>query len=186
VFLADGPAFGVWVAQLPLLKRGLRLSDLAFAAALAGLVGGAFAAMPLAGVTATRLGSRRLTRIASVAAALALAVPVWAPTLPRLVAATAALGLARGMTEVPMNAQATLLEAQHGQARMSSFHGCFSLGGFLGACIGSALLGCGVPVAVSLTGMGLLLALTTLAATKHLLHDVPGNVPEDAPENVPG
>ncbi len=174
VFLADGLAFGVWVTQLPLLKRGLGLSDLAVAAALAGLVGGAFVAMPLAGAVATRLGSRRLTRVAAVAASLALALPGWAPSLPLLVAAAAALGLARGMTEVPMNAQASLLEVRDGRARMSSFHGCFSLGGFLGACIGSALLSCGVPTAASLTGVGVLLALACLAATGRLLHDEPG------------
>ena len=46
VFLADGLAFGTCVVQLPLLKHGLGLSDLALAAALAGLVGGAFVAMP--------------------------------------------------------------------------------------------------------------------------------------------
>lgn len=171
VFLVDGLAFGVWVTQLPSLKRGLGLSDLAFAVALAGLVGGAFVAMPVAGALAMRFGSRRLTRTASVGAALALALPGWAPTLPLLVAATAVFGLVRGMTEVPMNTQASLLEARDGRARMSSFHGCFSLGGFGGACIGSALLGLGVPTAVSLTGVGVLLSLAALAATRHLLQD---------------
>jgi len=174
VFLADGLAFGVWVTQLPSLKRGLGLSDLAFAVALAGLVGGAFVAMPVAGALAMRFGSRRLTRTASVGAALALALPGWAPTLPLLVAATAVFGLVRGMTEVPMNTQASLLEARDGRARMSSFHGCFSLGGFGGACIGSALLGLGVPAAVSLTGVGVLLSLAALFATRHLLQDGPG------------
>ncbi len=173
VFLADGLAFGVWVTQLPSLKRGLGLSDLAFAVALAGLVGGAFVAMPVAGALAMRFGSRRLTRTASVVAALALALPGWAPTLPLLVAATAAFGLVRGMTEVPMNTQASLLEARDGRARMSSFHGCFSLGGFGGACLGAALLGFGVPTAVSLTGVGVLLALAALFATRRLLQDDP-------------
>lgn len=179
VFLLDGLTFGLWVAHLPLIKGGLRLSDLGFASALAGMVGGAFLAQPLAGALATRIGSRRVTRVASVAACLALGVPAFAPSLTLLVAATALLGVTRGATEVPMNAQATLLEARDAQPRMSSFHGCFSLGGFLGAGAAALLLRLGFGAHVTLAAAGLVCAVISVVVSRSLLRDAPAATSAD-------
>lgn len=180
IFLVDGVTWGVWVAHLPLLKGALHLSDLAFSYALAGIVVGAFVAQPLAGALATRVGTRRVTRPASAVACLALGVPAFAPALPALVAATALLGFTRGATEVPMNGQATLVEARDGVPRMSAFHGCFSLGGFLGAGLAALLLRAGLGARVTLPAAGLAAALVSVVASRALLHDAP------APRNVPG
>ena len=174
IFLLDGVTWGIWVAHLPLIKRGLHLSDLAFAYALAGIVGGAFVAQPLAGALATRIGTRRITRVASVVACLALALPAFAPTLARLVVTTALLGFTRGATEVPMNAQATLLEARDDRPRMSSFHGCFSLGGFLGAGTAAILLRLGLAARVTLPVTAVVTALISFGVSRWLLRDARG------------
>lgn len=185
IFLLDGLTFGVWVAHLPLVKRGLALSDLEFSAALAGMVGGAFVAQPLSGMLATRYGSRRITRIAAVLSGLALAVPAYAPSLPLLVAATALLGLMRGSTEVPMNAQATLLEARHARPRMSSFHAAFSLGGTLGAGVAALLLRLGSGVRFTLPLVGVVAAVAAAIVGRALLHEEPRTfAPSDQPATV--
>ncbi|GJG87275.1 MFS transporter [Gemmatimonadetes bacterium T265] len=173
IFLLDGLTFGLWVAHLPLIKGGLHLTDLAFASALAGMVGGAFVAQPLAGALATRAGSRRVTRVASVVACLALGVPAFAPSLPLLIASTALLGFTRGATEVPMNAQATLLEARDARPRMSSFHGCFSLGGFLGSALAALLLRHGDTPRVTLPAAGVACAVISAVVSRSLLRETP-------------
>jgi MFS family permease len=172
-FLLDGLAFGVWVAHLPLLKRALALSDVAFAGALAGVVAGAFVAQPLSGVLATRIGTRPVTRVASVLAGLVLALPAFAPSLSALVVACAFFGITRGATEVPMNAQAAMLEARHARPRMSSFHACFSLGGTLGAALAALLLRAGLEARTSLTFVGVGCAVVAAVAGRYLLHDGP-------------
>lgn len=177
IFLLDGTTWGIWVAHLPLIKGGLHLSDLAFSSALAGMVGGAFVAQPLAGALATRIGSRPVTRAASVLACLALGVPAFAPTLPALVAAAALLGLTRGATEVPMNAQATLLEARDARPRMSAFHGCFSLGGFIGSGAAALLLRAGLGARLTLPLVGLAAAIVSVTVSRWLLRDAPGVAP---------
>ena len=182
VFLLDGLTFGLWVAYLPLVKGGLHLSDLAFASALAGMVGGAFVAQPLAGALATRVGTRRVTRLASAAACLALGTPAFAPTLALLVAATALLGFTRGATEVPMNAQATLLEARDARPRMSSFHGCFSLGGFLGSGLAAVLLRLGFGTRATLPLAGLACAAVSVLVSRSLLRDAPAAAPTTTAE----
>ena len=173
IFLLDGLTWGLWVAHLPLLKGTLHLSDLAFATALAGMVGGAFVAQPLAGALATRIGSRRVTRVASVFACLALGVPAFAPSLAFLVAATALLGVVRGATEVPMNSQAALLETRDARPRMSSFHGCFSLGGFLGSGLAALLLRLGLGARVTLSATGIASAIISVLVSQFLLRDAP-------------
>jgi fucose permease len=173
IFLLDGLAFGAWVAHLPLLKRGLALSDVAFAGVLAGVVAGAFVSQPLAGVLASRVGTRRVTRVAAVLAGPALALPAFAPSLATLVAAAALFGVTRGATEVPMNAQAALLEARHARPRMSSFHACFSLGGSLGAALAALLLRTGLESRTSLLIVGVGCALVAAVAGRHLLRDGP-------------
>ncbi|HEY0780045.1 MAG TPA: MFS transporter [Gemmatirosa sp.] len=181
IFLLDGLTFGIWVAHLPLIKRGLHLSDLAFATALAGVVCGAFVAQPLAGALSTRTGTRPITRVASVLGCLALALPPFAPTLATLVASTALFGFVRGGTEVPMNAQAALLEARDGRPRMSSFHGCFSLGGFLGAGIAALLLRAGLGARVTLPVTAVGAAALSFAVSRYLLRDAPATPAQRAP-----
>ena len=181
IFLLDGLTWGLWVAHLPLIKGALHLSDLRFATALAGMVGGAFVAQPLAGALATRIGSRRITRVASVIACLVLGVPAFAPSLAWLVAGTALLGVTRGATEVPMNAQATLLETRDARPRMSSFHGCFSLGGFLGSGLAAVLLRFGLGARVTLTGAGVACAVASALASQFLLPDGPSAAARAAP-----
>lgn len=173
VFLLDGVTWGLWVAHLPLIKGALRLSDLQFSYALAGIVLGAFVAQPLAGALATRVGTRRVTRPASALGSLALGVPALAPSLPLLVAACALLGLTRGATEVPMNGQATLVEARDGVPRMSAFHGCFSLGGFLGSGLAALLLRAGHDARATLLVAGVASAALSVFATRTLLRDAP-------------
>ncbi len=173
IFLLDGVTWGLWVAHLPLIKGALRLSDLAFSYALVGIVVGAFVAQPLAGALATRVGTRRVMRPASVAGCLALGVPALAPTLPLLVGAGVLLGFTRGATEVPMNGHATLVEARDGVPRMSSFHGCFSLGGFLGAGLAALLLRAGLGARATLPAAGLASAVVAALASRSLLRDAP-------------
>jgi MFS family permease len=173
IFLLDGVTWGLWVAHLPLIKAGLRLSDLTFSYALAGIVLGAFVAQPLAGALATRVGTRRVTRPASAAACLALGIPAFAPSLPLLVAATALLGLVRGATEVPMNGQATLVEARDRVPRMSAFHGCFSLGGFLGSGLAALTLRAGLGARATLPAAGIVAAVASVLASQALLRDAP-------------
>ncbi|HEX7941993.1 MAG TPA: MFS transporter, partial [Gemmatimonadaceae bacterium] len=146
-------------------------------------VAGAFVAQPMSGVLATRIGTRPVTRVASVLAGLVLALPAFASSLPALVAACALFGITRGATEVPMNAQASMLEARHARPRMSSFHACFSLGGTLGAALAALLLRAGLEARTSLTLVGVGCALVAAVAGRYLLHDGPA-ASEDAPHST--
>ncbi|NRR32143.1 MFS transporter [Oxalobacteraceae bacterium] len=146
VFFANGLGIGAWASAIPPLKQGLALTDGQLSMALLAMAAGAVCCMPLCGRLVPRLGGTgAATRLAAIAFALMLCLPMWASSLPLLIASTLLLGAANGVLDVAMNAHASAVERRWGEAIMSSFHAAFSLGGLVGTGVGAALLYLGLP-----------------------------------------
>lgn len=143
IFLALGISIGAWAAALPGLKFTLDLSDRDLSLALLAVSVGSVVATLAAGALAPRIGTGRSTTGASLALALAMALPAFAGSLWTLVALSLVFGLANGFLDVSMNGHASEVERRWGNAIMSSFHGAFSLGGLTGAVLGGAIAGAG-------------------------------------------
>jgi fucose permease len=62
-----------------------------------------------------------------------------AGTLPSVLIAVLAFGVAGGMLAVGLNAQGVQVEQAYGRPLMASFHACFSVGGLAGALLGGLL-----------------------------------------------
>lgn len=151
VFLVLGLCIGAWAAALPGIKLDLALEDRQISLALLGFAAGSILSTVVLGAVASRLGTRRATRIGTVAMAATLLLPAFAASLAQLVAAATAMGVAMGLLDVSMNGHAGALEERWGSSLMSSFHGAFSLGGLLGAALGGALAGAGLDASGQLT-----------------------------------
>lgn len=136
LFLLNGAILGSWAPQIPLLlpRHGISETDLGLL--ILGMGVGSMAAMCLSGWLAARYGSRALVRATAVLCALALPAAVFAPTLPLLALAMVALGVSVAMMDVATNANAVELEQATGRAILSSTHGFWSVGGFLGGALG--------------------------------------------------
>jgi len=171
IFFADGCTFGIWAAHIPQIQQTLGLQAGGLAIALFGLVGGAMIAMPTAGAIVARIGSSRLTNFGAIVSLAALAAPGAATSLFWLVAGTFIFGLTRGLLEVAMNANAIALQRDIGRPILSSFHGCFSLGGFAGAGIGALELALGGTTFEHLAAVGLGLALVAAVAGRSVYED---------------
>ncbi|PHV06524.1 hypothetical protein CSQ96_14240 [Janthinobacterium sp. BJB412] len=166
VFFANGLGIGAWATAIPPLKQALALSDASLSLALLALAAGAVCCMPLSGRLVPRVGgTAAATRLAGLAFAVLLPLPLWVDSLPLLMLATLLLGGANGLLDVAMNAHASTVERRWGAAIMSSFHAAFSLGGLAGTGIGAALLYFDTPTAWLLLPTALLaLALVLTAA----------------------
>lgn len=174
-FLVHGTIAGSWATRIPSVKQSLDLSEGALGIALSGAAAGALLAMPLTGALVARLGSRSTTRATLALLCVALVLPVLAPNLPALLFALLLYGAAGGAMDVAMNAQGVAVEAHMGRPVLSSFHGLWSLGGFLGATAGGALVGADVTPAVHLGGVGASLATVGLVGTRSLRVDHEGD-----------
>jgi predicted MFS family arabinose efflux permease len=118
-----------------------------------------------------RAGSQRSTMIAGICVALLPIALGLAPSLPALMAALFAFGLAAGMLDVSMNSQAVLVERAVGRPLMTSFHACYSFGGLLGALLGGLFATAGISPAVNFTIVGVPLAFAAALAGGWLVDD---------------
>ncbi len=138
-FVLLGLTEGVWIARIPGVKAGLHLTDGLLGASLLVGPAGLVAVMPLAGRLADQFGSARVSRPAAAAVAV-LPLFLWtAGTLPLVLIAVLAFGVAGGMLAVSLNAQGVQVEQAYGRPLMASFHACFSVGGLAGALLGGLL-----------------------------------------------
>lgn len=178
VFFANGLGIGAWATAIPPLKQALALSDASLSLALLALAAGAVCCMPLSGRLVPRVGgTAAATKLAGLAFAVLLPLPLWVGSLPLLMLATLLLGGANGLLDVAMNAHASTVERRWGVAIMSSFHAAFSLGGLAGTGIGAALLYFDTPTAWLLLPTALLALALVLTAAGRLDADADNTPP---------
>lgn len=156
MFLVNGALLGSWALQIPFLlpRHGITESVLGILILLMGL--GAMAAMVASGPLLGRFGSRAVLRGVAAACALALPAAALAPTLALCALAMAGLGATVALMDVAANAHAVELEERTGRALLSTSHGFWSVGGFLGGALGGATV-------ATLGGTGHVLAVAALS-----------------------
>lgn len=140
MFLANGFVMGAWAPQIPLLlpRHDITKSTLGLLILVLGL--GAVSAMLFAGRLIARHGTRTVLRAFALSIVPVLPAVVYSPSVAVLAVAMAALGALIGCMDVAMNANAVEVERRLGRAIMSSSHGFWSLGGFIGGAAGGWVL----------------------------------------------
>jgi MFS family permease len=170
-FAVLGLASGDWLARIPAIKHGLGLSDGRLGVALlAGSAGQVVVAM-LAGRLVHRAGSR----LPIVAGAFCVALlPITFGVVPDLATFMVCLfsfGLAGGLLDVAMNAQAVYVERDFGRPLMTSFHACYSFGALAGGLIGGLFAWLRIAPAVNFAVVAAPMACVALMAGRWLLPD---------------
>ncbi len=178
MFIANGFVMGSWAVQIPLLLPRHQITEAVLGVLILVFGIGAVSAMLFAGRLIARHGAQRMTRLFGLATAGTLALVVLSPNLWLLALALALMGGVLGCMDVAMNANAVDVERRLGRAIMSSSHGFWSFGGFLGGTLGGfvvqaigreghALAVSGVTLALVLAGLPWLLAGRAQAQTAH-------------------
>ncbi|MFC5586370.1 MFS transporter [Nitratireductor kimnyeongensis] len=139
-FFVNGFMVGSWAPQIPVVVSRFELSESALGLLILVFGCGAVAVMPLCGYLIGRFGSRIVLRIAAVVCALSFGGLVGATMIWQMVAALIFFGAFLGAMDISMNANAVAVERSLGRAVMSSSHGFWSLGGFVGAGAGGLLI----------------------------------------------
>lgn len=137
IFLINGFALASWISRIPAITDKLDLSNGEVGTVLMSLAVGAIIAFPFAGRLIDSRSSAVATQVAAVVLFAALPFAGLAPQMLVLMAALAVFGAANGAIDVSMNAQGVEVERFCGRPIMSSLHGFFSVGAFLGASAGA-------------------------------------------------
>jgi MFS family permease len=134
---------------------------------------GALIAMPFTGWLIMRNGSRRITIISVFVYCIVVPLVPLMPGLAGLVFIFFSMGLTAGMLDVSMNAQAVMVEQQHGKPIMTSFHALFSIGMVAGAGCGALFIKLNTTLFTHFSTVIGLSLLGAAWARYHLIHDKP-------------
>ncbi|WP_303635521.1 MFS transporter [Stenotrophomonas tuberculopleuritidis] len=164
-FFIPGFASAIWAVLVPFAKAKTGVDDGVLGLILLCLGAGSLTAMPVAGALAGRFGCRRVMIATAMIICASLPLLAIAANPWLLGACLFVFGAGMGAMDCVMNMQAVVVERESGRAMMSGFHAFFSIGGFVGAAVMTALLSAHVgPLAVCFAGsaaMALLAALAT-------------------------
>ncbi|EKF18982.1 MFS transporter [Nitratireductor pacificus] len=139
-FFVNGFMIGSWAPQIPLVASRFGLSETALGLLILVFGSGAVLAMPLCGYLIGRFGSRAILRITATVCVLSFAGLAFATQIWQIVAALVLFGGFLGAMDISMNSNAVAVERGLRRAVMSSSHGFWSLGGFVGAGVGGLLI----------------------------------------------
>lgn len=139
MFFVNGALLFNWAARIPQIQDHLELSEGALGLVLLGIAVGVLFALPLAGGLIARYSSRIVTIGAALSMIVAFPLLALAPSPILLWVALFIFGATTSSMDMGMNAQAVEIERRKGRPIMSSFHAAFSIGGFVGALMGSGL-----------------------------------------------
>ena len=140
VFASLNIMAGTWVLYIPHVKRKLGIDDGQLGIALFCFSFGALLMIPLASKITRLIGLGRTTLIGIVIFSLTFLLPLLAPTYVLLCVTLFFTGLMVSLTDIAMNALVSEIEKEDQVHFMSASHGFFSLGGVLGAGIGSLVI----------------------------------------------
>ncbi|MEZ7876399.1 MAG: MFS transporter [Polaribacter sp.] len=140
IFASLNFIIGTWVLYIPHVKEKLQLNDSEIGIALFCFALGILLFLPLVPFITKKVGLGRYSLIGVVLFATSFIFPLLAPTYILLCVSLFVAGIFVGSTDIAMNALVSNIEKKDSQNFMSAAHGFFSLGGAIGATLGSFLL----------------------------------------------
>ena len=140
VFSSLNFIIGTWVLYIPYVKAKLELNDSQLGLALFCLALGVLLFIPFVPFLSKKIGLGRYTLIGVLLFSMTFLLPLLAPSYLTLCASLFFAGIFLGTTDVAMNALVSEVERNNSCNIMSAAHGFFSLGGALGAMLGSLLM----------------------------------------------
>lgn len=139
-FFVAGFGIACWAPLVPFAKTRLGVDDGVLGLLLLSLGIGSVVAMLMTGVISARYGSKPIIIAGGLGLALVLPLLAVASSPATLAFALFAFGAALGSIDVAMNIHAVEVERDAGRPLMSGFHALFSIGGFAGSALMTALL----------------------------------------------
>ena len=159
---------GTWVAHIPWLQDHLGVSKATLGVCLLCMAAGALVSMPVTGHFLARLPSAPLTRWTTLVFCLMLPLPLLATSPYMLAAILFVFGASTGAMDVSMNAHGVAIQEELGRPVMSSFHGGWSVGGFVSAGLVAFAAAAGLDPRVESLVVGVALWLASLWITGRL------------------
>ena len=158
-YFGMGLCFATWASRIPAIKTALHLSEGELGSILFAVPVGQLIAMPFSGKLVTRYGSHKVLAFSLLfyvlgMISLGLATDGW-----QLAMGLFAYGLFGNFCNIAVNTQGVYTEGLFKKTLMGSFHGSWSLAGFVGALIGLIMLSFNISTVVHFSIMAVLIMI---------------------------
>ena len=169
MFFTNGVMLAIWATIIPELKRNLSLNDQQLGFALSGFAAGTMLSMYLAGILATKIGTRNTLVLGGILLSFTIPLSAFASSYFSFVASILLLGIINSIFDVAMNSHACMIEIERKKTLMPSFHALFSIGGLSGASIVALLLSDKFGASYLLTLAGVVVFVVTIISAFFLV-----------------
>jgi MFS family permease len=149
--------YASWVARIPEIKEKLALSESKLGVTLLGMSLGAILITPLSGWLLHKMPTGKAVFYSALGACLLMPFIAMAPSMAVLMGVLMIAGTFNSLMDVSMNAAADALEREEKMHIMSTCHGMFSFGGFVGAGLSGLMAALQAPLAAHLAVLSALL-----------------------------
>jgi MFS family permease len=185
LFLTNGAVPANLIPLFPMIKSGLGLSNAEFGFAIAAGPIGALCSGLLAGLLIRRFRSARVAVVGMIISSGCALLAGIAPSWAFLAGSLFLLGALDAVVDVAQNSHGLRVQRRYGRSILNSFHAIWSIGAVLGALMGGAAAGLGIPVPVHLTTSAAIFTAVNVIGYRFLL---PGPEPKEpaAPAERPG
>ncbi|QEC75424.1 MFS transporter [Mucilaginibacter ginsenosidivorax] len=170
MFFMAGLSFSSWASRIATVQQTMGLSDAALGAVLFSLPVGLMASLPFSGWVITKIGSRRLLISALLVYACALVTLGLAQNTFQLIICLVCFGFSSNAVNIAVNTQAVAAEEIYQRPILASFHGLWSLAGFVGGGFGTLMIAFKIAPVYHFLFM-LLVIITGLAISARYLKD---------------
>jgi len=178
VFSSVNILIGTWIIYIPHIKIKFELNDSQIGVALFFTACGFLVSIPFVPYVNKKIGTGCSTKTGVIILALLFNLPLMASNYYVLCGSLFLTGVFSGFTSTSMNTLVSLIEKRDQQNFMSAAHGFFSLGGFIGAGIGSVLMAQFSNPSHHMMLMSSLVIISTLVVSKNY-----NNIVELEPED---
>jgi len=171
LFFMAGLCFSSWASRIATIQEKLSISEGQFGAVLFAMPVGLMLSLPLSGWAVSRFGSRIVVSIALAGYGLALIGLGFMPNMYLLALNIMVFGLCSNAVNISVNAQAVATELLYKRPIMASFHGLWSLAGFIGGGIGTLMIGQEIPPSVHFMLIAVVVIGSIFICWRYLNHD---------------
>ena len=176
-YFFQGLCFASWASRIPDIKTALALSDGAMGSILFALPAGQMCTMPLSGYLVGKYGSKTIMHFALPLYSLAMIVLSFCTSSWQLAAALFLFGVTGNMCNISVNTQGVNAEKMYHKPIMASFHGAWSLAGFIGALIGLLMASLSFAPTPHFIFISVIAFIATYSNVKYLVGDsIPKNM----------
>lgn len=172
-FFVSGFGFATWASRIPAIQTKLNLSDASLGSILFSLPLGLILTLPVTGMLLQKYSSKYIMFTGALAFNAMLAFIGFASQPWHLAVALFLFGSSRNLMNISVNAQSIGVQALYDTSIITTFHGIWSVAGFLGAATGSLMVAFDFPPSIHFFISGLAMIIVCFIGLPNTLNEKP-------------